>query len=70
MLGQIKAFGWIDRRCRQSSGTKEELFGGKSIILFGDVAQLPPVCDQSLYHAKPSNVVWEQCFYAYICLPM
>ena len=53
MLGQ-KTFGWIDRRCRQLSGTKEKLFGGKSIILFGDPAQLPPVCDQPLYHAKPS----------------
>lgn len=65
MLGQ-QTFGWIECRFRQSSGTKEKLFGGKSIILFGDPAQLPPVCDQPLYHAKPSNVVGEQGFYAYM----
>ncbi|XP_068738503.1 ATP-dependent DNA helicase PIF1-like [Montipora capricornis] len=45
MLGQ-KTLGWIDRRCRQSSGVKEHLFGGKSIILIGDPAQLPPVGDK------------------------
>lgn len=57
---------WIDRRCRQSSGAKEELFGGKSIILIGDPAQLPPVGDKPLYHAKPSNVIGEQGYYAYM----
>ena len=65
MLGQ-KALGWIDRRCRQSSGAKERLFGGKSIILIGDPAQLPPVCAKPLYHAKPSNPVGEQGYYAYM----
>ena len=65
MLGQ-KSFGWIDRRCRQSSGAKEQLFGGKSIILIGDPAQLPPVCDQPLYHAKPTSAIGEQGHYAYM----
>ena len=41
MLGQTM-FGWVDRRCRQATGVGHELFGGKSIILLGDPAQLPP----------------------------
>ena len=65
MLGQ-KTLGWIDRRCRQSSGVKEHLFGGKSIILIGDPAQLPPVGDKPLYHAKPSNPIAEQGSYTYM----
>ena len=65
MLGQ-KTRGWIDRRCRQSSGVKEHLFGGKSIILIGDPAQLPPVADKPLYHAKPSNPIAEQGYYTYM----
>ncbi|CAB3988330.1 ATP-dependent DNA helicase PIF1 [Paramuricea clavata] len=56
MLGQT-AMGWIDRRCRQATGLKDILFGGKSIILIGDPAQLPPVADKPLYHEKPSNPV-------------
>ena len=47
MLGQI-AMGWIDRRCRQATGLKNTLFGGKSIILIGDPGQLPPVADKPL----------------------
>ena len=42
------------------------LFRGKSIILIGDQAQLPPVSDKPLYHAKPSHPVGEQCYYAYM----
>ena len=56
MLGQ-RTLGWIDKRCRQSSGAKENLFGGKSIILIGDPAQLSPVSDKPLFHAKPSNQI-------------
>ena len=33
MLGQ-KTLGWIDRGCRQSSGVKEHLSGGKSIRVY------------------------------------
>ena len=65
MLGQ-STFGWIDRRCRQATGLKEHLFGGKSIILIGDPAQLPPVCDKPLYHSFPSTAVGEQGHFAYL----
>lgn len=64
MLGQT-TLGWIDRRCRQSTGKKEQLFGGKSIILIGDPEQLPPVCDKPLYHCKPSTAIAEQGYFAY-----
>ena len=35
MLGQTM-LDWIDRRCRQATGKSDEVFGGLSIILFGD----------------------------------
>jgi len=65
MLGQ-STFGWIDRRCRQATGLKQQLFGGKSIILIGDPAQLPPVGDKPLHHSLPSNAVGEQGYFAYL----
>ena len=49
MLGQT-TFGWIDRRCRQATGFLDKLLGGKSLILFGDPGQLPPVGDKPLFH--------------------
>ena len=64
MLGQT-TMGWIDKRCRQATGLKDKLFGGKSIILIGDPAQLPPVADKPLYHSKPSNPIAEQGSLAY-----
>ena len=64
MLGQT-TMGWIDRRCRQATGMQEVLFGGKSIIIIGDPAQLPPVGDKPLYHSKPSTAIGEQGYYAY-----
>ena len=64
MLGQT-TMGWIDRRCRQATGLKDKLFGGKSVILIGDPAQLPPVADKPLYHSNPSNAIAEQGFLAY-----
>ena len=45
-------FGSIDRRCRQATGRMTELFGGISLILVGDVAQLPPVSDKVLFHSN------------------
>ena len=35
-------------------------------ILIGDPAQLPPVGDKPLYHAKPSNLIAEQGYYTYM----
>ena len=64
MLGQNK-MGWIDRRCRQATGSQQLLFGGISIILIGDPAQLPPVGDKPLYHSKPSSAIGEQGYVAY-----
>jgi len=69
MLGQ-RTLGWINKRCRQSSGAKENLFGGKSIILIGDPAQLPPVSDKPLFHAKPSNQIGQQGYYVYMMFNM
>ena len=64
MLGQV-TFGWIDSRLKQSSGLQEKLLGGKSVILCGDPAQLPPVADKPLYHATPTNGIGEQGYLTY-----
>ena len=51
VVGQ-KLLGWIDRRCRQATTKNHEPFGGISIILVGDIAQLPPVGDKVLYYKR------------------
>ena len=49
MVGR-KIFGQIDRRLRQVYPHRaQELFGGCSVLLFGDFGQLPPVMDLPLY---------------------
>ena len=58
-------FGWIDKRCKQATGSHDKILGGKSMILIGDPAQLPPVADKPLYHSKPSSDVGEQGYQAY-----
>ena len=65
MLGQT-LLDWIDKCCRQATGQQDEVFGNVSIILIGDPAQLPPVADKPLYHAKPSGVIGEQGHLAYL----
>ena len=59
VLGKT-TMGWTDRRCRQATGLQEVLFCGKSVILIGDPARLPPVGDKPLYHSKPSSTIGEQ----------
>ena len=54
VMGQ-NMFGWIDRRLRQATGKFDLQFGGISIILVGDFAQLPPVSDKPLYSSMPSG---------------
>ena len=59
-----KLFGWIDRGCRQATCVNQP-FGGLSIILVGDVGQLPSVGDKVLYHSKPLVEVGLQGYLSY-----
>ena len=54
VIGQ-KMFGWINRRCKQATGVSTLTFGGISMILVGDVGQLPPVSDKVIYHNNPTG---------------
>ena len=65
MSGQT-LLGWIDKRCRQATGIQDHIFGGISLIFFGDPAQLPPVGDKPLYHSLPSGIIAEQGHLAYL----
>ena len=40
-------------------------FGGISILLVGDIGQLPPICDKVLYHNKPHGEVATEGFCMY-----
>ena len=64
VIGQ-KLFGWIDRRWKQATGQHGVLFGGISIILVGDIAQLPPVTDKVLYHNRSTGDMATTGFCAY-----
>src|SRR5204863_2306008 len=44
MIGRCM-FGILDARLREAFPEKDEIFGGRSIMLFGDFGQLPPVGD-------------------------
>ena len=64
VIGQ-KLFGWIERRCKQAIGQHSVPFGGISINLVGDIAQLPPVTDKLLYHNRPTGDMATTGFCAY-----
>jgi hypothetical protein len=63
MVGQ-SLLGKIDRRLREIFSThKDVVFGGRSVLFFGDFGQLPPVADRSVYSANsdktaPSKVTF------------
>jgi ATP-dependent DNA helicase PIF1 len=48
-------FAQMDSRLRQATGKKGEFFGGLSIILVGDPAQLLPVAGSPLYASSPKS---------------
>ena len=64
MLGQT-SFGWVDKRCRQATGCKDRILSGKSLILIGDICQLPPVGERVLYHGYPRNDTSQQGYILY-----
>ena len=73
-MSRQTSFGWVDGRCRQTTGPKGHILGGKSIILIGDICQLPPVTVKILYHKYPASDTGEQgyflhhLFYKVFCL--
>ena len=48
-------FAWINRCCIQATGHFTLPFGGLSIILVGDIGQLPSIADQVIYHTRPKS---------------
>ena len=66
MVGR-KVFGQIDRRLRQSfPHHAQEVFGGCSLLLFGDFGQLPPVMDLPLYTTDSRSDLSDQGRTAYL----
>ena len=66
MVGR-KVFGEIDRRLRQAfPHHAQEVFGGCSILLFGDFGQLPPVMDLPLYTTNTRSDLSDQGRAAYL----
>lgn len=60
--------GQLERRCKQAKGNKEP-FGGLIVYLFGDIKQLPPVKDRTMYAkrkpGKYSSSLQDQGQYAF-----
>ncbi len=66
MVGR-KVFGQIDRRLRQAFPHRaQEVFGGCSLLLFGDFGQLPPVMDLPLYTIETRTDLSDQGRTAYL----
>ena len=53
MLGH-RSLAWVDKRIQQATGKLSKPFGGISLMILGDFAQLPPVGDKPIY-ASPSQ---------------
>lgn len=64
VIGQ-RMFAWINRRCKDATGCITNPFGGISIILVGDIGQLPPITDQVLYYNKPQSDLAIEGYYMY-----
>lgn len=64
----LKMLGCIDRRSRQATTNMEIPFGGISVILLSDIAQLSPVMDKVLYHKKPTDEFGTAGFSVYMLL--
>ena len=54
MMGQ-RMMTTMDKRLRQATAQLDVPMGGMSVILIGDFAQLPPVCDRPLYATNPTT---------------
>ena len=52
MLGQNNMMAWVDKRLRQATTNLDIPFGGISVNLIGDFAQLPPVGDRPLFEPE------------------
>ena len=66
MVGR-KMLGQIDRRLRQAfPHNAQEVFGGCSLMLFGDFGQLPPVMDLPLYTTDGRSDLSDQGRAAYL----
>ena len=58
MIGR-RMLGKIDARLRQAfPSSSSEVFGGCSILAFGDYGQLPPVLDLPLYSSEVKSNAW------------
>ena len=54
VIGQF-ILGWTDRRCHQVTSRNSLPYCEVSVMLVGDIAQMPPVSDKLLYYPFPSN---------------